>query len=105
MDRPIPDLGRFTVSNKQADRGAFKTPTLRDVARRPPYMHDASARTLDEVIALYDRGGIPNPWLSSAVRPLGLDGRGAGCAGGLSRSADGRGVPRRDESASAPGVG
>jgi cytochrome c peroxidase len=72
MDRPVPDLGRFTVSNKQADRGAFKTPTLRDVARRPPYMHDASARTLDDVIALYDRGGIPNPWLSSAVRPLGL---------------------------------
>jgi cytochrome c peroxidase len=35
-------------------------------------MHDGSVRTLDEVIALYDRGGTPNPWLSNAVKPLGL---------------------------------
>jgi cytochrome c peroxidase len=35
-------------------------------------MHDGSVRTLDEVIALYDRGGTPNPWLSSAIKPLGL---------------------------------
>jgi cytochrome c peroxidase len=72
MDRPNPDLGRFGVSKNEFDKGAFKTPTLRDVARRPPYMHDGSVRTLDEVIALYDRGGTPNPWLSSAVKPLGL---------------------------------
>jgi len=53
-------------------KGAFKTPTLRDVARRPPYMHDGSLRSLAEVIAFYNRGGTPNPWLSGDIRPLGL---------------------------------
>ena len=73
MDREKPDLGRFVVTRIDADRGAFKTPTLRDVARRGPYMHDGSARTLADVVAFYDRGGVPNPWLSTDVRPLGLD--------------------------------
>ena len=72
MDRENPDLGRFGVTRSEADKGAFKTPTLRDVARRGPYMHDGSVPTLADVVALYDRGGIPNPWLSSDVRPLGL---------------------------------
>ena len=72
MDRESPDLGRFGVTRNEADKGAFKTPTLRDVARRGPYMHDGSVPTLADVVALYDRGGIPNPWLSSDVRPLGL---------------------------------
>lgn len=72
MDREKPDLGRFVVTRNEADKGAFKTPTLRDVARRPPYMHDGSLRTLADVVAFYDRGGTPNPWLSGDVRPLGL---------------------------------
>jgi cytochrome c peroxidase len=72
MDREKPDLGRFAVTRTEVDKGAFKTPTLRDVARRGPYMHDGSARTLAEVVAFYDRGGVPNPWLSGDVRPLGL---------------------------------
>lgn len=72
MERAEPDLGRFTVTGKDADRGAFKTPTLRDVARRPPYMHDGSLRTLEDVVALYDRGGTANPWRSGEVQPLGL---------------------------------
>jgi cytochrome c peroxidase len=72
MDRERPDLGRFTVTRHEADKGAFKTPTLRDVALRTPYMHDGSLPTLADVVAFYDRGGVPNLWLSSDVRPLGL---------------------------------
>jgi cytochrome c peroxidase len=51
---------------------AFKTPTLRDVARRGPYMHDGSVATLDDVIALYDRGGIDRPSRDSEIHPLNL---------------------------------
>jgi len=72
MDKEKPDLGRFIVTKHEADKGAFKTPTLRDVAKRAPYMHDGSEKTLAEVVAFYDRGGVKNPWLSSDVRPLHL---------------------------------
>ena len=72
MDKPSPDLGRYTVTKNETDKGAFKTPTLRDVANRGPYMHDGSEKTLDEVVAFYDRGGIKNPWLSSDIKPLKL---------------------------------
>jgi cytochrome c peroxidase len=72
MEREAPDLGRYTVTKNEADKGAFKTPTLRDVAKRGPYMHDGSEKTLAEVVAFYNRGGHPNPWLSKAVQPLGL---------------------------------
>jgi cytochrome c peroxidase len=72
MDREKPDLGRFIVTRNEADRGAFKTPTLRDVAKRGPYMHDGGEETLADVVAFYDKGGMKNPWLSGEVRPLGL---------------------------------
>jgi cytochrome c peroxidase len=67
------DIGRgrlFPTSVKL--RYAFKVPTLRDVARRGPYMHDGSIPTLDAVIDLYDRGGIDRPSRSALVQPLGL---------------------------------
>ncbi len=51
---------------------AFKTPTLRDVARRAPYMHDGSVSTLAAVIDLYDRGGIERPSRANEIHPLGL---------------------------------
>ncbi len=51
---------------------AFKTPTLRDVARRAPYMHDGSVPTLDAAIELYNHGGIKRPSLSELIRPLSL---------------------------------
>ena len=60
------------MTKNETDKGAFKTPTLRDVARRGPYMHDGSEKTLDEVVAFYNRGGVKNPWLSSDVKPLKL---------------------------------
>ncbi len=52
--------------------GAFKTPTLREVARTAPYMHDGSMATLDEVIDFYDRGGRANPFLDRDLHPLGF---------------------------------
>jgi cytochrome c peroxidase len=54
---------------------AFKTPTLRDVDRRYPYMHDGSEKTLEDVVELYDIGGrVKRPGLSSLIKPLGLTG-------------------------------
>jgi cytochrome c peroxidase len=72
MEKPNPDLGRFEVTKKEADRGAFKTPTLRDVALSAPYMHDGSLKTLEAVIDHYDRGGKENPWIDEKIKPLGL---------------------------------
>jgi cytochrome c peroxidase len=67
------DIGRGRLfPNSTPLRYAFKTPTLRDVARRAPYMHDGSIATLEEVIALYDRGGIDRPSRSKLIFPLGL---------------------------------
>ncbi|MCJ2122671.1 cytochrome-c peroxidase [Methylobacterium sp. J-077] len=63
--------GRFKPTSV-ALRYAFKTPTLREVAQRGPYMHDGSAATLEAVIDLYDRGGIDRPSRSRAIKPLHL---------------------------------
>jgi cytochrome c peroxidase len=69
---PDPDLGRYDVTNRDEDKGAFKTPTLRDVSHTAPYMHDGSFGTLEEVIQFYDEGGIKNPYLSEELKPLHL---------------------------------
>jgi len=67
------DIGRGRLfPTSIALQYAFKTPTLRDVARRAPYMHDGSVATLSDVIALYDRGGIARPSRSPLIFPLGL---------------------------------
>jgi len=75
MDRPKPDLGRFTGTKKDFDRGAFKTPTLRNIAQNAPYLHDGSEKTLAGVVEFYDRGGVPNNWLSREIKPLKLSAR------------------------------
>jgi len=72
MEQPNPDLGRYLVTKVEADKGAFKTPTLRDVAKRSPYMHNGSEKTLEDVVAFYNRGGVRNPWLSPDIKTLGL---------------------------------
>jgi cytochrome c peroxidase len=72
IDAKEPDLGRAKISHADGETGAFKTPTLRNVAQTAPYMHDGSEATLTDVIALYDRGGNPNPHLSKEMRPLHL---------------------------------
>jgi cytochrome c peroxidase len=66
------DEGRLAVSHKPRDRGAFKTPGLREVSRHAPYMHDGSLATLRDVVEFYNRGGTPNPYLSARIRPLKL---------------------------------
>lgn len=66
------DVGRFEVTRKREDWGAFRTPGLRNVALTSPYMHDGSLRSLDEVVELYNRGGNQNPNLSPGIRPLHL---------------------------------
>src|SRR5205807_5622235 len=65
------DFGRFGVTKQDADRGRFKTPTLRGVAATAPYMHDGSMATLEEVVEYYNRGAGKNPNLDQAIMPLG----------------------------------
>jgi cytochrome c peroxidase len=64
------DTGRFALSHVETDLGAFRTPSLRNVARTGPYMHDGSLTTLEEVVEFYNAGGRPNPYLSPLIRPL-----------------------------------
>ena len=71
-DGRLTDFGRAEVTKDPRDRGAFKTPTLREVSRTAPYMHDGSFSTLEEVIDFYDKGGRENPQLDPEIRPLGL---------------------------------
>ena len=67
------DVGRGAFFKSSVKlRYAFKTPTLRNVAERGPYMHDGSVPTLDAVIDLYNRGGINRPSRSELIHPLGL---------------------------------
>jgi cytochrome c peroxidase len=77
--RTFKDEGRWAVSQslppserRDGDRGAFKTPTLREVTRHAPYMHDGSIPTLRDVVTFYNDGGVKNPWLDPKIKPLGL---------------------------------
>ncbi len=72
MKKPKPDWGRYDATKEEKDKGAFKTPTVRDITKTAPYMHDGSVATLEEVVELYDRGGEPNKWLSEKVVKLNL---------------------------------
>ncbi|HXI39390.1 MAG TPA: cytochrome c peroxidase [Bryobacteraceae bacterium] len=71
-DKPDPDVGRYAVTHDPKDWGAFKTPTLREIARTAPYMHDGSLKTLEEVVEYYDKGGMPNRNLDQRIKPLHL---------------------------------
>jgi cytochrome c peroxidase len=66
------ELGRFLVTKNQADIGAFKTETLRNIGITGPYMHDGSMATLWDVLDHYNKGGIPNPYLDGGIQRLGL---------------------------------
>jgi cytochrome c peroxidase len=63
MDQKEPDVGRFKVTGRPEDTGAFKTPTLRDIAKSAPYFHDGSAKTLEEAVDIMLGGGKPNQYL------------------------------------------
>jgi cytochrome c peroxidase len=69
---PDSDIGRGEYVKITSMQHAFKTPTLRDVDRRGPYMHDGSLATLADVIDHYDRGGVARPSRADEVHPLHL---------------------------------
>jgi len=77
-DKKASELGRFAVTDEINQIGAFKPPTLRNIAQTAPYMHDGSLKTLKEVIVHYNNGGAGksgdkiNPYLSGGIRPLKL---------------------------------
>jgi cytochrome c peroxidase len=77
-DKRTSELGRFAISRDFEGLGAFKTPTLRNVAVTPPYMHDGSLATLKDVVVHYNNGGVTkegnpvNDFLSGGIRPLNL---------------------------------
>ena len=68
----IPDVGRFSETKQLGDRGSFKTPTLREIARTAPYMHDGSLKTLEDVVEFYNKGGLANPQLDEELFALKL---------------------------------
>jgi len=77
-DKRTSELGRFAISRDFEGLGAFKTPTLRNVAVTSPYMHDGSLKTLKDVVVHYNNGGVTkggdpvNDFLSGGIRPLNL---------------------------------
>ena len=71
-DPKNPDTGRYAITKNPLDMGAFKTPTVRDAARRAPYLHDGSEKTLESLIDFYNLGGGKNPNLDPLMVPLGL---------------------------------
>ncbi len=76
VSEPRPaDLGRYEITQDPDDRWRYLTPSLRNVALTAPYMHDGSIATLEEVVAFYARGGVPNPGLDPLLRPVVLDAR------------------------------
>ncbi|MCF7980851.1 MAG: hypothetical protein K9K86_02630 [Pseudomonadales bacterium] len=75
----VSELGRFLVSGDIRDLGAFKTSSLRNIEKTPPYMHDGSLKTLEEVVEYYDKGGefhgikAQSRQLDARIRPLHLN--------------------------------
>jgi cytochrome c peroxidase len=66
------DLGRYMVTGNAEEIGAFKTPTLREIARSAPYMHDGRFKTLEDVVNFYNKGGVKNPHQDNLIIPLEL---------------------------------
>jgi cytochrome c peroxidase len=71
----FPDLGRYNQTKLESDKGAFKTPTLRNVALSAPYMHDGSLKTLKDVVDFYVGGGNSNPYLDKEIKAINLSGQ------------------------------
>jgi cytochrome c peroxidase len=69
------DVGRYHQTTIKSDTGAFKTPTLRNVANTAPYMHDGSLRTLEQVVDFYAGGGNSNPYLDREIKAIHLSGQ------------------------------
>ncbi len=67
-DTDMVDLGRYRVTGRADDIGAFKTPTLREISHTGPYMHDGSLKTLEDTVKFYNDGGVQNPFLDVEMR-------------------------------------
>lgn len=74
-DGAFADVGRYHETKVETDKGAFKTPTLRNVANTAPYMHDGSLQTLRQVVDFYAGGGNSNPYLDKEMKTIHLDGQ------------------------------
>jgi cytochrome c peroxidase len=72
----LADIGRWEISpigsKNPSEKGAFKTPTVRDITRTGPYMHDGSEKTLEEIVEYYNKGGNKNAFLDAEMKPLNL---------------------------------
>ncbi len=66
------DLGRYMVTKNAEDIGSFKTPSLREISRTAPYMHDGRFKNLNEVVNFYNQGGNKNPHQDPLILPLEL---------------------------------
>ncbi len=66
------DDGRFAITGRRGDKGSFRTPSLRDIVRTSPYMHDGKVKTLAEVVEFYVKGGHANANLDEEMFPLEL---------------------------------
>ena len=73
-DGNLKDEGRFHQTKVEGDHGAFKTPSLRNVANTSPYMHDGHLKTLKDVVDFYAGGGNSNPFLDKEIRAIQLSG-------------------------------
>jgi cytochrome c peroxidase len=71
----LTDLGRYGETRQEAEKGAFKTPTLRNIAKSAPYMHDGSLKTLADVADYYAGGGNSNPYLDKKIKNMHISGR------------------------------
>jgi cytochrome c peroxidase len=67
-----PDIGREAITLDPQDNGKFMTPSLRNIALSPPYMHDGSMQTLEEVVAHFNSGGMLHPVKDEQLIPLNL---------------------------------
>ncbi len=85
------DNGRADFTKKTEDQGAFKTPGLRDITKHAPYMHDGSQKTLEEVVAHYNKGGTKNPNLSPKISKLKLSKKEVSQLVAMMKSLDGEG--------------
>lgn len=67
------DPGRSRITLLASDEGKFKTPTLRNIARTAPYMHDGSLATLEQVVDFFSTGGLPHPNRDAGMRTFALN--------------------------------
>jgi len=72
IEHQFEDSGRARITYRPMDVGKFEVPSLRNVAITPPYMHDGSMKTLDEVVRYLEKGGGNHPNKSDLVQPFTL---------------------------------